>query len=260
MAICLIPFLRRPGTTGLVLARYLAPLALWLMIGPAVAAETFDSLQIRIEQGYQDRSLATIEAARTELLRAAAPGQAAPEGATRAAYLAAYARFRQALVAEADRPAARDYLDACIAELEGIVRARPEHAEARALLGSCNGMSALHGVVAAMTRGLEARRQIAEARRLAPENPWVIMQDGLADWFTPRLFGGDRELALTKLERAARLFNLAVESGSRVAPWGAAEAWNQLSLRYQELGREADAQVAFERATAGTLARDDGRS
>ena len=61
----------------------------------------------------------------------------APTVAASAAYYAAYARFRQALVAEADRPAARTYLEDCIAELQGVVRQQPAHAEP-ALLGSCN--------------------------------------------------------------------------------------------------------------------------
>ncbi|MBL8202021.1 MAG: hypothetical protein JNK40_13725 [Chromatiales bacterium] len=241
--------------TGLVLAASLTLVAGALLTSPGALADGFDGLRIRIEQGYQDRNLAGIEAARAELLRLAADQAGAPANTTSAAYYAAYARFRQALAAEADRPAARGYLEDCIAELQGVVRQRPEHAEARALLGSCNGMSTLYGVVATMTRGLEARRQMAEARRLAPDNPWVVMQDGLADWATPRLFGGDRALALAKLERAAGLFTEAMQSGSRIAAWGAAEAWHQLGLRYQELGREGDARMAFGRASAVTADR-----
>jgi len=245
----LTPVIRRARPSGSVRAVLLAILALAGLAGPAALAGSLDGLRIRIEQGYQGRSLADLEAARAELLQlAAAPGQAAGD----AAYYAAYARFRQALAAGSDKPAARRYLDDCIAELDDLVERRPEHAEARALLGSCNGMSTLYSVRATMTRGLEARRQMAEARRLAPDNPWVVMQDGLADWATPRLFGGDRDLALAKLERAAHLFTEAMAAGSRLAAWGAAEAWHQLALRYRELGRDGDARLALERASAAT--------
>ncbi|MEQ1803713.1 MAG: hypothetical protein ABL989_17450 [Gammaproteobacteria bacterium] len=226
-----------------------------LAASTAALAEPFEDLRARIEQGYQDRNMASVESARTELLRLASTPQRPAAEAASAAYYAAYARFRQALATEADRTAARGYLEDCITELQGVVSRQPRHAEARALLGSCNGMSTLYGVMATMTRGLEARRQMAEARRLAPDNPWVVMQDGLADWATPRLFGGDRELALTKLERAAGLFASAMQSGSRIAAWGAAEAWHQLGLRYQELGRESDAERAFERASSVTTGR-----
>lgn len=250
MANRLTPPVRREWPVGSVLAATLALLVTGLVTSPAALAEAFDGLRIRIEQGYQERNLASIEAVRTELLDLAAAPQRDKVTTASAAYFAAYARFRQALAADADRPAARGYLEDCITELQAVVRQQPDHAEARALLGSCNGMSTLYGVMATMTRGLEARRQMAEARRLAPENPWVVMQDGLADWATPRLFGGDRQLALVKLERAAGMFGRAMESGSRIAAWGAAEAWHQLGLRYQELGRDNDAELAFERASA----------
>ena len=217
----------------------------------ATHADTaFDELRTRIEQGYKDRNLADIEAARADLLVLADGGSDRPN----AAYYAAYARFRQALVLEANdgttAVAARGYLEDCIVELREVVHQRPDHAEARALLGSCNGMSTRYGVLATMTRGLEARRQMTEARHLAPDNPWVVMQDGLADWATPLLFGGDRELAVTKLERATALFSSAMQSGSRVAAWGAAEAWLQLGHCYHDLGRGAVADSAYARAAA----------
>jgi tetratricopeptide (TPR) repeat protein len=220
--------------------------------GFASAEGAFEELRTHIEQGYQARNLASIEDARAVLLGLATSPGGSPEVQANAAYFAAYARFRQALAMESDRRSAHTYLEDCIVELREVVRQQPGHAEAHALLGSCLGLSTLHDVVATMTRGLEARRQMKEARRLAPDNPWVVMQDGLADWATPRLFGGDRNLALAKLERAGSLFTAAMETGSRIAAWGAAEAFQQLGLRYLELGRGDAAQVAFERAAALT--------
>ncbi len=223
----------------------LAPLALAVLTAPPVLGGTFDDLGIRIEQSYQRQDLRGLEDARTELLALAGT----PSLAADAGYYAAYARFRQALVAEADRPAAAGYLEDCIAELGSLVSRSPGHAEARALLGSCQGMSTLYNAFATMVRGPEARRQLNEARRLAPDNPWVVMQDGLADWATPRLFGGDRERAVQKMERAARLFTDAMAAGSRLAPYGAAEIWRQLATRYESLGRETEARLALERAS-----------
>jgi hypothetical protein len=69
---------------------------------------------------------------------------------------------------------------------------------------------------------------MAAARELAPHNPWVILQDGLADDATPRVFGGNRQRAVDKLKRAAALFDSAVREGSRAAVWGAAETRLQL--------------------------------
>ncbi|MEO8224914.1 MAG: hypothetical protein ABI661_08905 [Gammaproteobacteria bacterium] len=250
MASRLKPILRRLPLAGSLVLLVSATLA-----GPAVAETAFDELRGRIEQGYREHNLAGIEAARADLLSLATSPDRGPADLSGAAYYAAYARFRQALAVESDRASAGAYLEDCITELREVVRQRPDYAEAHALLGSCYGMSTLSRVFATVTRGLEARRQMAEARRLAPDNPWVVMQDGLADWATPRLFGGDRNLALAKLERAAGLFAAAMESGSRIAAWGAAEVWQQLGLRYQELGRGNAAESAFERSNRLSSAR-----
>jgi tetratricopeptide (TPR) repeat protein len=212
----------------------------------AAAEPLVDEIRIRIERSYQAGDLANIEGARRELLQlATAPDSPDPASL---AYFAAYGRFRQAMASAGEPATARRFLEDCITELTAVVRRAPGHAEARALLGSCHGMSTVYSPLATMTRGPEARRQLNEARRLAPDNPWVVMQDGLADWATPRLFGGNREVAVEKLERAARLFASAVDAGSRLAAWGAAETWRQLAPRYRELGRETEARLALDRA------------
>jgi tetratricopeptide (TPR) repeat protein len=202
-------------------------------------AEPFQDLRTRVESAYRSGDDAGLAAAREALLKEA-------DGA----YFAAYAAFRRALAAGGSRPVeAVEHLETCIAELRILVAAEPSHAEARALLGSCLGLSTVHNVFFTMTRGPEARRQLDEARRLAPENPWVLMQDGLGDWATPRWVGGSRERAVAKLEQAARLFADLVARGSRMAAYGAAETWQQLATRYVELGRTADAAEALRQAS-----------
>ena len=200
-----------------------------------------DTLRDRLELAYQRQDFAGMEYARRELL--------ATDG-DRAAYYAAYARFRQGLAAEGNDDIAGAYIEECISELRGYVALHGDDAEARALLGSCYGISTHYHKLGMASRGLEARRQMATARKLAPQNPWVMLQDGLADYATPRLFGGDRKLAVAKLERAAALFAAAVQEGSRAAAWAAAETWQQLGHMYTEAGHTAEASSAFARAEA----------
>jgi tetratricopeptide (TPR) repeat protein len=210
-------------------------------------------LREQIEGAYQARDLEGIEQARAGLLALAEPGSAETPDRSRVLYLAAYARFRQGLVADADYKAARNYLEGCIQELQSVVARMPGDAEARALLGSCYGISTRYHPLALASRGLKARAHMAAARALAPDNPWVMLQDGLADFATPRLFGGDTGLAITKLERAASLFTRSRENGARMAgsrilAWAAAETWLQLERMYQETGRPDEARQARSRA------------
>jgi hypothetical protein len=225
-----------------------------LILGTALAfsaeaaptvAERIEGLRDRVELAYLSRSIDGLEAARAELL--SLPALAADSA--RAPYFAAFARFRQSLLTS-ERATARGWLEDCIGELESYLEVEQKDAEARALLGSCYGISTRYNKLAMATRGLEARKHMAAARKLAPQNPVVLLQDGLADFSTPALFGGDRKLAIAKLEQAAKIFGDAARNGSRVAAWGLAEAWDQLAHMYRETGRMADADAARARARA----------
>lgn len=205
------------------------------------------SLVDRVETAYHGGDAAGLADARRQLLQLATDS---PAG-TRAGYYAAHARFRQALGSSAtDEAAAKSFLDDCITELTGYVAANPGDAEARALLGSCYGMSTTHYPLGLVARGMEARKQLNIARDLAPANPWVLMQDGLVDFATPRMFGGSRTAAIAKLERAARLFTDAEASGSSLAGWALVETWQQLALMYAATGQAEAAADATERAAS----------
>jgi tetratricopeptide (TPR) repeat protein len=201
----------------------------------------------RVETAYHGRDTAGLADARRQLLQLATES---PAG-SRAGYYAAHARFRQALGSSTtDEAAAKTFLDDCITELTGYVAANPADAEARALLGSCYGMSTTHYPLGLVARGMEARKQLNMARDLAPANPWVLMQDGLVDFATPRMFGGSRTAAIAKLERAARLFAEAEAGGSSLAGWALVETWQQLALMYAATGQADAAADANERAAS----------
>lgn len=231
----------RKPSTGLLLT---LGVSLIVAMQQALASDpAVDQLRDRVELAYQAGDIAAIEEARRGLLDAAERGQS-----EQAAYYAAFARLRQGLVAE-DRPAeARGYIDDCIDELKALVDREPGNAEARAMLGSCYGISTVYNKLSIPTRGMEALRHMAIARNLAPDNPWVMLQDGLADFETPRLFGGDRKLGISKLEKASVKFAAAAQAGSRPATWAAAETWQQLGRMYEATGRADQAQAALDKA------------
>ena len=152
---------------------------LWPIIaGAADGLADPAALRERIDEAYYARDLQGIEAAREALLVAGR----APAEAHIAAYYAAYARFRQSLVAAGDKKGARRYLDGCIADLETLIERRPEDARAHAMLASCYGTSAQFYILRAPARGLQAGRHLEEALKLAPDDPWVILQDAIADY------------------------------------------------------------------------------
>ena len=226
----------------------LLPGILLRLIVAEAAAGTADlaALRERIDEAYYARDLQGIEAAREALLAA---GRASAE-ADIAAYYAAYARFRQSLVAAGDKKAARRYLDGCITDLETLIERRPDGARAHAMLASCYGTSAQFYILRAPARGLQAGRHLEQALKLAPDDPWVILQDAIADYSRPAAFGGDKERARTKLERAAALFQAERSAADAAPAWGEAETWLYLGRFHRDAGRTAEARQAFEKSLA----------
>lgn len=229
--------------------RYLL-LASTLFCAAAAAALTSDPALLgfrdQIETAYNNRDIAGIEAARKALL-------ATPPGSTERAsaeYLAAYGRLRESMVAadSKDKSAASRYLDDCIDELKPVVAANPAFAEARALLGSCYGASTSYHVLSATVRGMKGGQQLAEALKIAPDNPWVVFQNGVSDYSTPAIFGGSDKKALEQLKRAAGLFAASRPAGSASPAWGEAETWLYIGRVYKSLDQPAEARDALNKA------------
>lgn len=228
----------RPWLAGLLL----------LVVSPFQAGADDDAMLLayrqQIERAYHQRDNATIEKVRESLLEA---GRTSGEE-DRATYYAALARLRQSTVAADNKAQARDYLERCISELAPLLARRPDYAEARALNASCLGASSSYYVLRAATRGLAAGREMAAAVKLAPDNPWVVLQDGVSDYSTPPLFGGDKDRALLKLRRAAELFLASRPAGSTQAVPGEAEAWLYIGRCLAAKGQAVEAREALEQA------------
>jgi tetratricopeptide (TPR) repeat protein len=223
---------------------------------PAGAETTdIDSLRSQVDEAYYARDANRVEKVREALL---APGRS-PADADTALYYAAYARFRQSLLAAGDKKAARRYLDGCIEDLEALVARRTDDARAHAMLASCYGTSAQYYLVRAAARGIRAGSHLDEARKLAPDDPWVILQDAISDYSRPAAFGGDKQLAQQKLERAAALFAAEHAPGATAGVWGEAEAWLYLGRLHRDAGRTSEARQALERALALAPANRDAQ-
>lgn len=207
------------------------------------------NLRDNIERSYNARNTAAIDSIRLAILNI---GTTAGEDSARrdlAEYLAAYARLRQSLLVADDKSLARSHLEDCINGLNRLLERR-EDAQARALLGSCYGASSRYHFLSAAWRGLEAGRQIAAAIEQAPDNPWVVFQDGVSDYETPMMFGGNRNRAMGKLRRAAALFAASRPNGSSQPVWGEAEAWLYIGRTHQALGETEAAREALQTGLA----------
>ena len=116
-------------------------------------------------------------------------------------------------------------------------------AEAYALKSSALGLM-IDGMWEGMRLGKEASRSMDKAYELAPDNPRVIMLDGIGKLYTPSMFGGGAQNALQKFKKAEK--NLHEQSRDGPVNWGQAEIYGWLAEAYLELDEKIAAAEAIE--------------
>jgi len=180
--------------------------ALFLVPTESTAQPSPDSLirtgKTLLEGGVNRGSIDSLKQARA-LFKQATGG---PEHRALAHYYAALADHRLANQFPDDAEAKKEpVLNDAVDHLQSATDLEPKMADAWALLSGCYGQMMGLNPMQSMTLGPKASDAISKAKDLAPKNPRVWIIDGTSDYFTPGMFGGDKERALKKFKKAARL-------------------------------------------------------
>lgn len=99
-----------------------------------------------------------------------------------------------------------------------------------------------------MVLGPLSTKIVEKAKRLEGENPRVVMSDAISNYYTPPMFGGDKQQAVTKIERATELFSKEETRDTFLLSWGHEESYIYLGLFRQGIGDIEGAKKAFVRA------------
>jgi len=151
---------------------------------------------------------------------------------------------------KADKEMAEKFVDAGIQHLEKAVQLDKKFAEAYALLGSMYGEKIGANPLLGMTLGPKSGMYMDKARELSPENPRVVYLDAIGKNFTPPMFGGGKDKAVSGLYHATELFSK-WQSPDPLAPdWGHAECYAWLGNLLAEQKKMAEARTAFEKSLA----------
>ncbi len=122
-------------------------------------------------------------------------------------------------------------------------------ADAWALLAGVYGQRmGLNPMTQGMMLGSDTDAALERAKDLAPKNPRVWIIDGTSDFFTPSMFGGDKERALEKFEKAARLAEQESVEDPLMPSWGHAEAHAWIGIAHMDAEQYDQARKAFEEA------------
>jgi tetratricopeptide (TPR) repeat protein len=217
----------------------------------ALAPAATDSLLLRAKTLIQD---ATNKGSVDSLKQARALAERATNGGPHRAlahYYVALADYRMVNQLPRDAEERRtQVLEDAIGHLKRATKMDDQLADAWALLSGCYGqMMGMHPM-RGMSLGPKSGEALKKAKTLAPNNPRVWVISGSQDFFAPSMFGGDKEAALKKFKKAARLAEKETGEDPLHPSWGHADAYAFIGLAHMNADRHEQARTAFEKALA----------
>lgn len=225
---------------------FAAALAALLLAAPAAAdrdaiAAAKQALQSGVNAG---NAAAVLEArARFAALAAAEPGAALPH------YWFAVATWRAVpLVGRTDRKQAVALGEEGLRHCDAALAADPKFAEALAVRGGLLGMLIGYGGGSAMSLGPEADASLARAGGMQPDNPRILLLDGVGTLNRPKLFGGGAKKALALFEKSRAAFEAERATDAAAPDWGREDAWLWSGRAHDDLGEWGEAVAAYRKA------------
>jgi len=215
----------------------------------AVQAQPVDSLIAKgkrlIDEGF--------DAGKVDKLRQAASlFERATKGDSHTALAHYYAGFAHKRIVEVagqdDEDLALKQLNISIDHLEKAVEADDEFAEAHALLASVYGQKLGRKPQLGMELGPKTSKVMERAKKLAPDNPRVVMMQATSDLFAPKTWGGDPQKAIEGFRRATTLFDSYRPSGPLQPDWGHSESYAWLGIAYMKQDQYEQARTALAQA------------
>lgn len=204
-----------------------------------------DDLESRIEYAWFTEDANSLR----NLIQSAESALAKGGDSAIARYELGLAHYRLGLVLlQKSDAAAGDAMANCVDELDRSLKVDEHSADAYALQGACYGALAGIRPWKAMVHGPQSASRIEKARKLAPENPRVVLLDGVADREKPKAFGGDPARAQTRFRDAVQLFENSGATEFGGPRWGAADAYLYVGRGLREAGDTLGARNALERA------------
>jgi tetratricopeptide (TPR) repeat protein len=215
---------------------------------PAVGPAATDSLLRQTKAQIRE---ATNEGSMDSLKQARAWAKQATEGERKALahYYAALADFRMVnQLPEDDEDRREQVMEDAISHLKRATEIDSTMTDAWALLSGCYGQMMGMNPMQGMSLGPKSNEAMEAAKEHGPDNPRVWIIDGTSDFYAPSMFGGDKEQALKKFKKAARLAEQESIDDPLMPSWGHAEAHAWIGIAHMDAERYDEARTAFETA------------
>ena len=164
-------------------------------------------------------------------------------------YHLAHADYRFAAIAADKSPrAAEDALADCLSQIKPVTDDATQAAEAFVIESACMGDLAKFRKVQGVLLRSQAAERLANAYRLAPLNPRVLLLRATRDLAAAKSGTPEQAKALAELQRAAESFEKASATSIDSPGWGHADAYLALGREYARRGDVLAARNWIEKA------------
>lgn len=203
-------------------------------------ADVWPRLVARIERAHVLADASEMRAVRN-VLREALGSDLGDDQRSIARYTVAYLNWRLFVLVDGPTDAERAaLLDEALELLRADLADNDANAESHALLANVYGLQVRQSPLRGAFLGIRAARASARAMDLEPQNPRVLLLDGIGKLHTPTAFGGGVDRAEALLRRAVAAFG--TEPPDRPWPrWGRIDAYAWLG---QVAARRGDPDAA----------------
>jgi tetratricopeptide (TPR) repeat protein len=212
--------------------------------------EGFQQLALRMEHAQVVASVEQLEQCRTALM-AMLEGNSSSE-TKQARYAIAYVDWRlySLLSSHAEsKKRGEIYVREAEVQLKELIKEDSKNAEANALLSTVYGQQIAASPWKGMILGPKSSAYIKAAMEVANDNPRMVLQLGVGEMHTPKMFGGGLEKAERDLRRAELLFSW--EPTNLAWPnWGRLEVLAWMGQLLALKGDRQGARAYYERALA----------
>lgn len=149
-----------------------------------------------------------------------------------------------ATMKDQDKKLFNDYYDGLESRLEELAKDKAYAAEAKAMLASIYGFKIAYSPWRGMILGGKIEKLIDSALEIAPNSPIVQKMYAGNQYFTPEMWGGDQEKALSAFRKSNQLF----ERNQDTDNWLYLDNLAWIGIIHQEKGMKAEAKQVWEKA------------
>ena len=147
-------------------------------------------------------------------------------------------------MANQDEETFDDYKEQTIDLLESIIEDNEDWGEPKAVLSSVYGLVMAYSPMKGMFLGMKSSSLMEDAVDQQPGSPIVQKLFAGSKLYTPEMFGGDPEVAVSSFEKSLALY----EQGDTKYNWLYLDAMMGLSLAYRKTEKHDEAVATLEKA------------